>query len=136
MPAAPWVRSCFIPTDGSAKRYSSCSPSFENCVYSLGNLRRESANDTAQFGELGGRRIDGGDSRWPGSSGRTPALRTLWTQAACTVLGRPRHPCHIPVQWRLRCWRAVLHRLRRQLGRPVDRTRTIKGDRAIGGGSQ
>src|ERR1700739_1649409 len=31
MPATPWVRSCFIPTDGSAKRYSSCSPSFENC---------------------------------------------------------------------------------------------------------
>jgi DNA invertase Pin-like site-specific DNA recombinase len=30
-PATPWVRSCFIPTDGSAKRYSSCSPSFENC---------------------------------------------------------------------------------------------------------
>src|SRR5215813_12237451 len=31
MPATPWIRSCFIPTDGSAKRYSSCSPSFENC---------------------------------------------------------------------------------------------------------
>src|SRR6201996_4434631 len=31
MPATPWVRSCFIPTDGSAKRYSSYSPSFENC---------------------------------------------------------------------------------------------------------
>src|SRR5260221_6145086 len=31
MPATPWVRSCFIPTDGSAKRYSSCSPSSENC---------------------------------------------------------------------------------------------------------
>src|ERR1700741_4841851 len=30
MPATPWVRSCFIPTDGSAKRYSSGSPSFEN----------------------------------------------------------------------------------------------------------
>src|SRR6516165_1011424 len=31
MPATPWVRSCFIPTDGSAKLYSSCLPSFENC---------------------------------------------------------------------------------------------------------
>src|SRR5215475_2060025 len=31
MPATPWVRSCFIPIDGSAKRYSSCSLSFENC---------------------------------------------------------------------------------------------------------
>src|SRR6201984_1780092 len=31
MAATPRVRSCFIPTDGSAKRYSSCSPSFENC---------------------------------------------------------------------------------------------------------
>src|SRR5215469_2409504 len=31
MPAIPWVRSCFIPTNGSAKRFSSCSPSFENC---------------------------------------------------------------------------------------------------------
>src|ERR1700687_1557826 len=27
----PVGRSCFIPTDGSAKRYSSCSTSFENC---------------------------------------------------------------------------------------------------------
>src|SRR5262249_39159696 len=27
----PWVRLRFIPTDGSAKRFNSCSPSFENC---------------------------------------------------------------------------------------------------------
>ena len=31
MPATPWVRSCFIPTGGSAKRFNSYSPSFENC---------------------------------------------------------------------------------------------------------
>src|SRR5580704_3504741 len=31
MPETPWERLCFIPTDGSAKRYNSCSPSFENC---------------------------------------------------------------------------------------------------------
>src|SRR6516225_9044258 len=29
MPATPWVRSCFIPTDGSAKRSNSYSPSFK-----------------------------------------------------------------------------------------------------------
>jgi hypothetical protein len=62
--------------------------------------RREPANDAAQFGELGGRQIDGGDSRWPASSGRAPPLRTLWTQAARTVLGR--HPCALPLQGRLR----------------------------------
>ena len=33
---------------------------------------------------------------------RTPPLRTLWTQAACTVLGRPRHQCALPLQRRLR----------------------------------
>ena len=27
----PWVRLRFIPTDGSAKRFNSCSPNFENC---------------------------------------------------------------------------------------------------------
>src|SRR5207302_5929209 len=31
MPETPWERLCFIPTVGSAKRYNSCSPSFENC---------------------------------------------------------------------------------------------------------
>jgi DNA invertase Pin-like site-specific DNA recombinase len=31
MPATPWVRSCFILTDGSVKRFSSYSLSFENC---------------------------------------------------------------------------------------------------------
>jgi len=31
MPETPWVRLRFIPTDGSAKRFNSCSPSFENC---------------------------------------------------------------------------------------------------------
>src|SRR6516162_6347505 len=31
MPETRWVRLCFIPTDGSAKRFNSCSPSFENC---------------------------------------------------------------------------------------------------------
>src|SRR5215471_15003521 len=30
------------------------------------------------------------------------AARTLWTQAACAVLGRPRHPCALPLQRRLR----------------------------------
>ena len=35
-------------------------------------------------------------ARWPGSSGRAPPLRPLWTQAACTVLGRARHPCALP----------------------------------------
>src|ERR1017187_8898490 len=60
------------------------------------NMEYSAKPPRAQFSELGGRRIDDGDSRWPGSSGRTPALRTLWTQAACTVLGRPRHPCALP----------------------------------------
>ena len=32
----------------------------------------------------------------------TPPLRTLWTQAACTVLGWPRHPCALSLQRRLR----------------------------------
>ena len=27
----PWIRLRFIPIDGSAKRFNSCSPSFENC---------------------------------------------------------------------------------------------------------
>ena len=31
MPETPWVRLCFIPTDGSAKRFNWCSPSFKNC---------------------------------------------------------------------------------------------------------
>src|SRR3974377_549881 len=31
MPATPWVRSCFIPTDGSAKRSRSCCQSFQHC---------------------------------------------------------------------------------------------------------
>ena len=31
MPETPRVRLRFIPTDGSAKRFNSCSPSFENC---------------------------------------------------------------------------------------------------------
>jgi DNA invertase Pin-like site-specific DNA recombinase len=31
MPETPWVRLCFIPTDGSVKRFNSCSPSFKNC---------------------------------------------------------------------------------------------------------
>src|ERR1700740_3188909 len=81
-----------------------------------GELRRESANDAAQFGELGGGRIDGGDSRWPGSSGRAPPLRTLWTQAACTVLGRPRHPSALLFQGGLHGCGEVLHRFRGRLG--------------------
>ena len=31
MLAIPWVRSCFTRTDGSARRFRSFSPSFENC---------------------------------------------------------------------------------------------------------
>jgi hypothetical protein len=31
MPETPRVRLCFIPTNGSAKRCNSCSPSFKNC---------------------------------------------------------------------------------------------------------
>jgi DNA invertase Pin-like site-specific DNA recombinase len=69
-------------------------------------------------------------------AGQGLPLRPLWTQAACTVLGRARHPCALPLQGRLRRWREVLHRLRRQLGRPARRRRTIKGDCAFWCGSQ
>src|SRR5215468_3387387 len=31
MPKTLWERLCFIPTDGSVKRFNWCSPSFENC---------------------------------------------------------------------------------------------------------
>jgi hypothetical protein len=31
MPATPRVRLCFVPIDGSVKRFNSCSRSFENC---------------------------------------------------------------------------------------------------------
>jgi len=58
-------------------------------------------NGAAQFREPGGGRIDGSNTRWPGSSGRAPPLRTLWTQAACTVLGWSRHQCALPLQRRL-----------------------------------
>ena len=53
-------------------------------------MRRNSVN-----GE--GDEFDGGDSRWPGSSGRAPSLRTLRAQAACTVLGWSRHQCTLPL---------------------------------------
>src|SRR5262245_33586702 len=57
MPATPWVRSCFIATDGSAKRYSSCSPSFENCGacvrHSNGSMITTWSYRSIQYGERG-----------------------------------------------------------------------------------
>ncbi len=72
-------------------------------------LRREPTNDTAQFCEPGGGRIDGGDSRRPRAFGRTSPLRTLWTQTACTLLKWPWHQCALSLQGRFRRRWAILH---------------------------
>jgi len=77
---------------------------------------------------------------WPGLLVGTPlrcghcgtaSWHVRYWGVACSTHGA------LPVQRRtLPMMAGSMHRLRRQLCRPGRRTRTIKGDRAIGGGSQ